>query len=138
MFFLYESLMSFWMGVKFTALSWCLEKVRISIHSLNAKFHTQYWIGKISNNKIRRIRPSPFFFFSSSVEWVDRSDWIDRLGRSVGLKKKKVTKKNHRKSWNRRPWYPRMTLKVYSHIWIFVPVFIFSMLLCCYYAHFSD
>ena len=33
------------------------------------------------------------------------------LGRSVGLKKK-----SHIKSRNRRPWYPRMTLKVNIHI----------------------
>ena len=37
------------------------------------------------------------------------------LGRSVGLKKKNV-KKNHKKSRNRRPWYPRTTLKVNVHI----------------------
>ena len=109
MFFLYESLMSFWMRVKFTALSWRLEKVRISIHSLNAKFHTPHWIGKISNNKIRKIRPSPIFSFSVECVswcWVNRLEW-----------KKKLIKKQ-KKSQNRRPWYPRMTLKVYSHIWI--------------------
>ena len=37
------------------------------------------------------------------------------LGRSVGLKKKKP-KKNHKKSRNSRPWYPRTTLKVNIHI----------------------
>ena len=36
------------------------------------------------------------------------------LGWSVGLKKK--PKKNHKKSRNRRPWYPRMTLKVNIYI----------------------
>ena len=98
------------MRVKFTALSWHLEKVRISIHSLSAKFHTSHWIGKISNNKIRKIRPSPIFSFSvECVSWC----WVNRLE----WKKKKLIKK-HKKSQNRRPWYPRMTLKVYSHIWI--------------------
>ena len=37
------------------------------------------------------------------------------LGRSVGLKKKKP-EKNHKKSRNSRPWYPRRTLKVNIHI----------------------
>ena len=37
------------------------------------------------------------------------------LGQSVGLKKKKL-KKNNKKSQNRRPWYPRMTLQVNIHI----------------------
>ena len=37
------------------------------------------------------------------------------LGQSAGLKNKKLEKK-HKKSQNRRPWYPRMTLKVNIHI----------------------
>ena len=40
-----------------------------------------------------------------------------RLGRSVGrIEKKKPKKKNHKKSRNSRPWYPRTTLKVNIHI----------------------
>ena len=39
------------------------------------------------------------------------------LGRSVGrIEKKKNLKKNHKKSPNRRPWYPGMTLKVNIYI----------------------
>ena len=38
------------------------------------------------------------------------------LSRSVGLKKKKPKKQNHKKSNNRRPWYPRTRLKVNIHI----------------------
>ena len=60
------------------------------------------------------------------------------LGRSVGLKKK-----NHKKSRNRRPWYPTMTLKVNIYIFALTKCTIscqkcscFS--LCCYYAHFPD
>ena len=35
------------------------------------------------------------------------------LGRSVGrIEKKRPKKKNHKKSQNRKPWYPRMKLKV--------------------------
>ena len=58
------------------------------------------------------------------------------LGQSVGLQKKK----NHTKSRNRRPWYPRMTLKVNIHIFgltkctiycknvlVFVPVFLYTV-----------
>ena len=70
-------------------------------------------------------------FFSFSVECVSWC-WV---GRSVGLKKK-----NHKKSRNRRPWYPRMTLKVNIHIFgltkctiyckkcsCFVPVFLYAV-----------
>ena len=38
---------------------------------------------------------------------------------SVGRIEKKKAKKNNKKSRNRRPWYPRMTLQANnSHIWI--------------------
>ena len=64
------------------------------------------------------------------------------LGRSVGLKKIKI-KKNHKKSRNRRPWYPGTTLKVNVHLIGLTKGTIcckkcscFS--LCCYYDHFSD
>ena len=70
-------------------------------------------------------------FFSFSVECVSWC-WV---GRSVGLKKK-----NHKKSRNRRPWYPRMTFKVNIHIFgltkctiyckkcsCFVPVFLYAV-----------
>ena len=63
------------------------------------------------------------------------------LGRSVGLKKN--LKKDHKKSWNRRPWYPGTTLKVNFHIIGLTKCTIcckkcscFS--LCCYYDNFSD
>ena len=68
------------------------------------------------------------------------------LGRSVGLKKKK-TKRNHKKSRNRRPWYPRTTLKVNIHIFGLTKCTIYCeecscfcscFSLCYYYAHFSD
>ena len=59
------------------------------------------------------------------------------LGWSVGLKKKK-TKKNHKKSQNRRHWYPRTTLKVnilhkihnyytVKNVPVFVPVFLYAV-----------
>ena len=63
---------------------------------------------------------------------VGRSDW-----------KKKPKKQNHKKSRNRRPWYPRTTLKVNIHIFgltkytiyckkMFMSLFLFfSMLLLC-------
>ena len=62
------------------------------------------------------------------------------MGLSVGLtKKKNLKKKNHQKSRNRRPWYPRMTLKVNIYIFglgkmhnIRYKMFLFfSMLLLC-------
>ena len=56
------------------------------------------------------LRPSPFFFF------VYRRMRFLILGRSVGLKKKKNTKKITRSLGKSRPWYPRTTLKVNIHI----------------------
>ena len=70
------------------------------------------------------------------------------LGRSIGrIERKKPKKKNHNKSWNSWPWYPRTTLKVNIHIFgstkctIYCEkcsCFCFCFSLCCYYAHFSD
>ena len=63
------------------------------------------------------------------------------LGRSVGLKKN--LKKNHKKSRNRRTWYPGTTLKVNFHITGLTKCTIcckkFSCFSpWCYYDHFSD
>ena len=57
------------------------------------------------------------------------------------IEKKKPKTKNHKKSRNRRPWYPRMALKVTIHIFgltkcticckkvpVFVPVFLMLLL----------
>ena len=79
----------------------------------------------------RLLRPSSFFSFSVECVswcWVSRSDW------------KKKPKKNHKKSRNMRPWYPKMTLKVNNHIFrltkcttyykkcsCFVPVFPYAV-----------
>ena len=62
--------------------------------------------------------------------------------------KKKLKKKNHKKSRNSRPWYPRTTLKVNIHIFGLIKgtiiyckkcsCFCSCCSLCCYYAHFSD
>ena len=62
---------------------------------------------------------------------------------SVSRIEKKNLKKNHEKSRNRRPWYPRMTLKVNIYIFgltkctiiyilvknvpVFVPVFLYAV-----------
>ena len=63
------------------------------------------------------------------------------LGRSVGLKKK-ILKKNQEKSQNKRPCYPRTTIKVNiplfgltkytiyckkKNVPVFVPVFLYSV-----------
>ena len=58
----------------------------------------------------KRLRPSPLFFHFASNAFPD-------IG-SVGRNEKKKPKKNHKKSRNRRPWYPRVTLKVNIYIWI--------------------
>ena len=55
------------------------------------------------------IRPSPPFFRLALNEFPD----VGSVGR---IEKKKKLKKNHKESLNRRPWYPRMTLKVNIHI----------------------
>ena len=67
---------------------------------------------------------------------------------SVGwIEKQKTWKKNHKKSWNSRPWYPRTMLKVSIHIFGLKKCTIYCekcscfcscFSLCCYYAHFSD
>ena len=63
---------------------------------------------KKSKTVKRKLRPSLFFFVQRRLRFL-------MLGRSVGLEKK-FLKKNHKKSRNRRPWYPRITLKVNIHI----------------------
>ena len=63
----------------------------------------------------------PFFFRLASNVFPD----IGSVGR--------IAKKNHTKSRNRRPWYPRITLKVNIHI--------FGLTKCTIYCknvHFSD
>ena len=45
--------------------------------------------------------------------------------RSVARIKKKTKKKNYKKSRNRRPWHPNMTLKVNIYIFIFVFALVF-------------
>ena len=64
------------------------------------------------------------------------------LARSVGLEKKRP-KKNHKKSRNRRPWYPRTTVKVNIYIFGLTKYTIYrkkcsclwsSFSLCCHYA----
>ena len=67
---------------------------------------------KKSKTVKRKLRPSLFFFRLASNAFPD----VGSVGRSVGLEKKIVKKKNHEESRNRRPWYPRMTLKVNIHI----------------------
>ena len=59
----------------------------------------------------------------------------------------RIEKKNHKKSRNSRPWYPKTTLKVNIHIFGSTKCTIYCekcscfcscFSLCCYYAHFSD
>ena len=70
------------------------------------------------------------------------------LGRSIGLKKKKPKKINHKKSRYRRPWYPRMTLKdlriwtnkmhnILYKVLLFLLQF-FSMLLLCLFFRLKE
>ena len=80
----------------------------------------------------KSIRPSPFLFRLESNAFPDGS--VGRID-----KKKTLKKKNYQKSRNRRPWYPRMTLKVNIYIFglgkmhnIRYKMFLFfSMLLLC-------
>ena len=81
----------------------------------------------------------PFFFVYRQMRFLT-------LGRSVRLKKKTL-KKNHKKSRNSRPWYPRTTSKVNSNIFGWTKCttyckkcscFCSCFSLSCYYAQFSD
>ena len=66
------------------------------------------------------VRPSAFFFRLASNAFPNI--------RSVGRIKKKLKQKHHKKSRNRRPWHPKMTLKVniYIFIFVFVSVFLYA------------
>ena len=69
--------------------------------------------------------------------WVGRSDWKKKK-----QQKQKPTKKNHKKSRNRRPWNPGTTLKVNIHIIGLTKCTIYCrkcscFSLWCYYDHFS-
>ena len=57
------------------------------------------------------------------------------LARSVGLEKK--PKKNHKKSRNRRPWYPRMTVKVNIYIFGLTKYSIYCKKCSCLWSSFS-
>ena len=84
------------------------------------------------------IRPSPFFRLAANA-FPD----IGSVGR---IEKKQTNKKIHKKSQNRRPWYPRTTLNVNIHIFGLTKCTIYCkkcscfcscFSLCCYYAHFQ-
>ena len=64
------------------------------------------------------LRPPPLFFRLALNTFRDI--------KSVGRIKKKKLKKNHKKSRNRRPWYPRMTLKV--------KIYLFRLTKCTIYC----
>ena len=68
------------------------------------------------------------------------SDAFPDIGSVGQIEKKKNTQKKHKNSGKRRPWYPRMTLKVNIHISgyenvqytvknvsVFVPVFLYAV-----------
>ena len=81
------------------------------------------------------MKGHPLLFFFCLV-----SNAFPDVGLVVRIEKEKPKKKNHKKSRNRRPWYPRMTLKVNIHIFgltkctiyckkcsCFVPVFLYAV-----------
>ena len=61
------------------------------------------------------------------------SDVLPDIG-SVG----RIGKKNHKKSWNRRPWYPGTTLKVNFHIIGVTKCTICCKKCSCFFDHFFD
>ena len=74
----------------------------------------------------------PLFFRSASNAFPD----VGSVGR---IEKKNSKKKNHKKSRNKSPWYPRKTLKVNIHLQLYldeqnaqytvksVPVFLYAV-----------
>ena len=64
------------------------------------------------------------------------------LGRSVGLKKKNLKQKQNKKSRNRRPWYPGMTLKVNIYIFGLTKCTIYckkcSCCFSCFFPHYFN
>ena len=84
---------------------------------------------RVIGSRLYDIYGHPLFFRLASNAFPD----IWSVGRIA-------KKKNHTKSRNRRPWYPRMTLKVNIHIFgltkctiycknvlVFVPVFLYTV-----------
>ena len=59
------------------------------------------------------------------------------IGSVGGIEKKKPKKKNHKKSPNRRPWYPGMTLKVNIYIFGLTKCTIFCKKCSCCFSCFS-
>ena len=76
------------------------------------------------------FRPSPFFLRLPSNSFPD----IGSVGR---IEKKKPTKKNHKKSRNSRPLYPRTTLKVNIHIFGLTKCTIYCENCSCFCSCFS-
>ena len=86
-----------------------------------------------------------YWFLSTDFTWsnihmniqVKTINWQWRfliLGQSVGLKKKKL-KKNNKKSRNRRPWYPRMTLQANNrHIFGLTKCTIYCKKCTCFFS----
>ena len=81
------------------------------------------------------MKGHPLLFFRLA------SNAFPDVGLVSRIEKKRPKKKNHKKSRNGRPWYPRMTLKVNIHIFgltkctilyckkcsCFVPVFLYAV-----------
>ena len=78
------------------------------------------------------LRPSPLFCLASNA-FPD----VGSVGR-IKKKKKKKLKKNHNKSRNRRPWYPRMTLKVNIYIFGLTKCTIYCKKCSCFSLCYAD
>ena len=74
---------------------------------------------------------NPLFFLC--LLWNAFPD-IGSVGR---IEKTKNLKKNHKKSWNSRPWYPRTTLKVSIHIFGLTKCTIYCENCSCFCSCFS-
>ena len=95
---------------------------------------SEQWLIVLTIN-LDNLGPSPLLSRLASNAFPDFG--------SVG----RIKKKNQKKSRNRRPWYPKITLKVDIYIFGLTKCTIYCkkcscfcscFALCCYYAQFSD
>ena len=106
----------------------------------NITFSQRYELQKLHVTKLPRKLGHPLFFLRLPPNAFPDIGSVSRI-------EKKKPKKNHKKSQNSRPCYPRTTLKVNIHIFGLkkctrycekCSCFCSCFSLCCYYAHFSD
>ena len=79
------------------------------------------------------LRPSPFFYFRLASNAFPDTGSVSQIEKKQQQQQKKI----HNKSRNRRPWYPRMILKVNIHIFGLTKCTIYCKKCPCFCSCFS-